>query len=105
MDQFEPGTSQGAQAAEYAGDQNAFWPYHDRLFVASREQRQEGFIIERLIEYAEELSLNKDAFEACLMNQTYGQLVQETRAEGIALEVQPTPTVIINGRIMIPLIL
>lgn len=97
---FEPGTTQGALAAECAADQDAFWPYHDRLFVATSTQGQAGFLPERLIEYAEELGLDVGEFTPCLINQIHRDTIQEVIQKAVNDDINSTPTLVVNGQKM-----
>lgn len=95
----EPGTSLAAQASECAADQGMFWAYHDRLFAATNEG-QPAFTIERLTRYADDLGLDTNQFSQCLINQEYFDEVRGSASEAIALGLNSTPSVIVNGQLM-----
>lgn len=90
---------QSAQAAECAGDQNAFWPYHDRLFSAT-DGGAAAFTIDRLLLYAEELGLNTTTFSQCLVGQQYLRQVQQSANDAIAQGLNSTPSILINGQLI-----
>ncbi len=82
-----------AEAAHCAGDQDAFWVYHDKLF---EEQGETKYTAENLKAFAEELELDTDDFGVCLDENKYREFViaqtQQSRQAGL----QGTPTFLIN---------
>jgi len=81
-----------AEAANCANEQGEFWPFHDKLF--SMEQ---GLSTEAYTQYASDLGLNLDDFNACLES---GRFKEEVRADfdfAANLGVRSTPTFFING--------
>ena len=97
-----PVTFQAAEAAYCAADQEAFWPYHDLLFINQLElfQNRSTDITPALKQIAAALELDADQFESCLENGTYQDLVaadeQNARQNGIT----GTPAFLINGVIV-----
>ncbi len=81
-----------AQAANCAGDQNAYWEYHDALFVG-----QFGLSHDALLAYADDLGLDRQALEECLDSGYYEEEVRGDLADAFALGVGSTPTFFING--------
>ncbi len=55
-----------AEAAECAGQQEAFWPMHDLLFQKQEEWSQARDFTDMFEEYVADLDLDVDAFVACL---------------------------------------
>ena len=94
-----PGARIGAAASECANDQGAFWPYHDRLF-AVQTQGQPAFRAESLIRYAEELGLDGNEFQQCMVSQKYISDVDASASEAFAQELGSTPSILINGKLM-----
>ncbi len=81
-----------AQAAVAAGKQGKFWQFHDKLFSGDQEKESPS----DLERYARELKLDvsrwkKDAEGAA-------DKVNRDRADGEHINVDSTPTLIINGR-------
>jgi len=78
-----------AGAAECASEQDAFWLYHDMLYLNAGRV---DFTIENLKQFGEELGLDTDSFNACLDSQSYMDKlvadVDEARRRG----VEGTPT-------------
>lgn len=100
LSQHDPGATQGALAAACAGDQGAFWPYHDRLFSAAATSGAAGFTLERLIDYAQELNLDESAFAQCVTTQEHIQSIQESLQQAQAVGIASTPSVLVNGELM-----
>lgn len=96
---FAPASRMAAMASQCAADQGAFWPYHDRLFVA-QSRGQGGFVLESLVQYADELGLDSQAMLQCLSTQEHAEYVSDGVNEGISMGVNATPTVLVNGRML-----
>lgn len=93
-----PESSWAAEASECAGEQNAFWEYHDKLFASHGGENKGAFNKDKLKQFAVELKLNSAAFNGCLDSGKYAALVA---ADTVALQtfgVQSTPTFVVNGR-------
>jgi protein-disulfide isomerase len=80
------------EAARCAGEQNRYWPYHDRLF-----EKQPQFERDDLIAYAIDLGLDRERFTRCLDDHRQRSAVQADVAEGRALGINSTPTFLVNG--------
>lgn len=87
-----------SEAAECAGDQGAFWSYHDKLFASQAGENKGAFGIRRLKGFARDLGLDEQKFSSCLDSHTYARKVREETEEGQRLGVRSTPTFFINGR-------
>ena len=93
---FAPGSTMAAMASQCAEDQGAFWPFHDRLFNAQRDG-QPAFTLEKLVEYAAELSLNESDFTRCMSSQAHQADIEATMQEAISKGVGGTPALFVNG--------
>jgi protein-disulfide isomerase len=82
-----------AEAARCAGEQNAYWPFHDALY-----QSQLAGGDAELTAIAEKLKLDTAALTACLESKRHVTTVQRGVVEGKALGVSVTPTFFVNGR-------
>jgi protein-disulfide isomerase/uncharacterized membrane protein len=82
-----------AIAAECAGAQGRFWPYHDLLF-----ENQSDLDRASLVSYAERTGIEREAFVACLESEAARQAVLRDVAEGTRLGIASTPTFFLNGR-------
>jgi protein-disulfide isomerase len=95
-----PVTSQesffAAQAAQCAGDQEAFWGFHDLLFTGGL-----GLGTEAYSAYAEQLGLDAQALLACVADGTHAGEVEDDARFAAGLGVSGTPTFFINGLPMV----
>lgn len=89
---FHKNAQKAAEAAQCAGDQDKFWPYHDKLF------EQTALAPDDLRKYAGELELDMDAFNACLDEGKYAQEVVKDMQDGQAVGVNSTPSFFVNGQ-------
>lgn len=87
-----------ANAARCAADQDAFWPYHDRLFAERVTPNRGAFARARLISDASALQLDMTAFTACLDEVRHRGAVAADTAEAAGLGMTGTPTFLIGGR-------
>lgn len=86
------------QAAECAGEQKKFWPYHDKLFES---QGGLAFTNANLKRYAEQVGLQMGPFAQCLDSRKYQQKIEEETKLGFELGARGTPTFFLNGRILV----
>ena len=82
-----------AMASECAGAQGRFWEYHDILF-----EHQSKLDRDSLLDYAQQLGLDRAAFLACLDSDAPRQAVARDVAEGMRLGIESTPTLFLNSR-------
>lgn len=84
-----------AEAGGCASDQQKFWQYHDLLF-----DNQSKLTEKDLIAHARALNLDMTKFEACLRDGKYKDEVQKDLEAGMALGVNGTPALFINGTLL-----
>lgn len=89
-----------AGAAECAGDQGAFFPYHDVLFENQGPENAGYLTNERLAGFADRLVLDTARFSRCLESNEHVQKVIAMTREAQAIGVRATPTVLVNGRLV-----
>jgi protein-disulfide isomerase len=82
-----------AEAAHCAGDQNKYWPMHDRIFA-----NQQAMAVPNLKEHAAALALDAAKFAECLDSGKFADIVNTDLKYGTQLGVGSTPTIFINGR-------
>jgi protein-disulfide isomerase len=92
---IHPEAFKASEAAHCAGDQGKYWEYHDRLF-----QNQRALQVDALKKHAVDLGLAAGAFDTCLDSGKYADRVRTGLEEGTALGVQSTPSLFINGRLV-----
>lgn len=88
---IHPDAQGAAEAALCAGEQNAYWQYHDKLFSS------ESLGSNIYTQYAQDLGLNATTFESCLKDHKYQKAVEDDSNFAIDLGIRSTPTFFING--------
>ena len=94
-----------AGAGVCAASGNAFWPFHNRLFL---EQAKAGqvrseklnigrFSAENLRTYAIDAGMNAAAYDSCIKDPATLAKVQEDQKAGQSLGIRGTPGVVVNG--------
>jgi protein-disulfide isomerase len=83
-----------AEAAEAAGAQGGFWPFHDHLFA-----HQDALTVDDLVAYARALGLNADRIRQALDAGTYRARVNAIKQGGEQSGVNSTPSFFINGQL------
>lgn len=85
-------------AAECAGDQNQYWPYHDYLF-ANQGKENGGWVTRGLLDgIAARLNLDTAKFSACYDSGAQQATVKDNTALAAKVPVKGTPTIQINGK-------
>jgi protein-disulfide isomerase len=93
---IHPQAVKASEAAHCAGDQGKYWEYHDVLFA-----NQRALQVEQLKKYAADLRLDTAAFDSCLGEGKYTKRVQEGLEEATRLGLSSTPSIFINGRLLL----
>jgi protein-disulfide isomerase len=88
---IHPDAFAAAEAAMCAGEQDAFWQYHEKLFSS------EILGTDVYAQYAQELKLDMTAFEACMTDHKYQEAIQKDSDFALDLGIRSTPTFFING--------
>jgi len=94
---IHPEAAPAANAANCAGEQDAYWQYHNKLFSYELNLGKEAYL-----QYAKELKLDMTTFTACLESDRYAAEVTEDLSYILDLTSrfnfqQSTPTFFING--------
>lgn len=92
---IHPNAFPAAEAAQCANAQNAFWPFHDKLFSTENL----GDVVYK--QYAQDLNLDMTKFNTCLTDHTYQKYVQDNSDFAVKTGVNSTPTFFINGLALI----
>ena len=90
--QMHPHAQHAALAAEAAAEMGQFWPMHDLLY-----ENQQQLSDSDLTNYADQLGLDKDKFEANINGSTASDKVQSDFESGAESGVNGTPSFFING--------
>ena len=88
---IHPDAQSAAEAAMCAGEQDAFWQFHEKLF--STTALGTGVYMQ----YAQDLKLNTASFESCLNTNKFQAKIQADSDFAIDLGINSTPTFFING--------
>jgi protein-disulfide isomerase len=87
-----------AKASEAAAAQDKFWEMHNKLFENQDTWSTKSNPKETLISYAKDLGLDTGKFESDLDNQELIDRIRLDKGDGLALGVDSTPTIYINGQ-------
>ncbi len=90
-----------AEAAECAGEQNAYWKMHDLLFDRRKEWMTTSDIKTAIARYAQELKLDAKRLSFCQMSTGARRNIAHNDLLASTLGIRATPTFFVNGR-MVP---
>jgi len=91
-----PASEAAAQAAWCAGAQGKFWDFHHMLYRRQELWSRFAAPLERLSDFAKDLSLDATALKSCVESGRMQTLVTADRAYSQQLQVNSTPTLFIN---------
>lgn len=95
LEDAHPNAFLAARAARCAGDQDAYWQFHDTLYQNQVLWSNQADPSGAFAGYAGDLGLDQDAFRACLNSDRYVQLISASQLLAVQLGAQSTPTVIL----------
>jgi protein-disulfide isomerase len=96
-----PDSNTAAEASHCAADQNKFWQYHDYLFAHQGSESGDWASAANQKTFAKALGLNASQFNQCLDSGKYKQEVLDETAAGKKYGVSGTPSVFVNGQIIV----
>jgi protein-disulfide isomerase len=88
---------EAAIGATCAADQGRFWSFHDWLFANQDGENRGAFSPERLAAIANELGLDRSAWDACVADPEEAASVRAATDEARAAGISATPTLDLNG--------
>ncbi|MEA3274000.1 MAG: thioredoxin domain-containing protein [Pseudomonadota bacterium] len=88
---FHKNARKAAQATHCAGEQDAYWPMHDTLYRNARKLDPA-----LLPEYAKILSLDVDAFKACLESDRHLEAIDADASEAKRSRITSAPSFVIG---------
>ena len=91
-----PEAEPAAEAAECAGEQSAYWKFHDALFSG-----QYGLGRAAYEQYAADLGLDTEAFAACVDSHKFRGEIEADASDAAKVGINSTPTFVVNGRLLI----
>ncbi len=95
-----PNGAAAARAALCAGEQDAFWAYHDRLYALQAEQEQAADVFSgaNLLDIVDALGLDRDAWNECALGERPEAVLRQAAADALDEESYTgTPTILVNG--------
>ena len=94
-----PSVYQATESAYCAGEQGAFWQFHDLIFANQSNlfTSANADLSKTMATFAGMLNLNMDEFNSCLAEDRYHDVFVEDQAKATDLGVSGTPTFYING--------
>ncbi len=90
-----------ATFAQCAAEQNKFWELHDRLFENQEIWSSSLDPLSLFAGMVQELGLDAQQFESCIRNPETLTQIQKEYSLGSKQGVQSTPTIFINGQMLI----
>lgn len=99
--QFPLGSHRNAAAASTAAlaahRQGRFVPFHDLVFEHQAQLQLASDPTPLFLEWAEACGLNIERFQTDMADPALAEMVSRDRAEGLAAGIQSTPTIFLNG--------
>ncbi len=92
-------STDAAVAARSAEKQGKYWEYRDYLYWNQHNENAGDYARSKLLAMAMALNLDQAAFTTSLDDQTIRSAVAAETAQGAAMGIKQTPTLVINGRI------
>lgn len=91
LSSIHPWAQKASEAAECAGAQGRYWDMHDQLYDRQTQWSSAANAVDLFKQYARDLGLAGDAFDACLDSGATAAEVAADRLEGMAAHVHGTP--------------
>lgn len=92
LTQIHPQAMNAAEASLCAGEQDAYWQYHGKLF-----DNYDVLSDDLYASLATDLGLDVTAFQACMTEHRYKDEIEADMSFSLNLGIQSTPTFFING--------
>lgn len=89
-----------AEAAEAAGAEGKYWEMHDKLYATQAEWSNLADPSDKFAEYAVAIGIDGAKIKAAIKDQTYKTKIDKDTADGTALQVNSTPTIYIDGKVL-----
>jgi protein-disulfide isomerase len=86
---------EAAIAAQCAGEQGAFWIYHDYLY-----EKAQGLTKAELADYAAELGLDTRTFGTCMQSEEIKEYVDRDKRSAFRAGARGTPAFFVNGQLV-----
>ena len=90
----------GAEAAQCAAEQDAFWEFHDYIF--ENLENYPEFSSRRVKEIASTIGLEQEPFDSCVVSGKYRDFVTQATRDAQSAGARGTPTFFLNGQQVSP---
>jgi protein-disulfide isomerase len=99
LNEIHPWSETAAIGARCAFMQSpaSFWKMQDLIFD-NQDVISASNVFDQVVTYARQLGLDAPALQSCMSSPEPKKAVDSNRADGVALEVNSTPTLFVNGR-------
>jgi protein-disulfide isomerase len=94
---------EAAAGARCAAEQDGYWPFHNWLFANQVGENEGAFRDERLRAIATAAGLDVVAWDACRATGEQQAAVRAETDQALTLGVNATPTMILNGQMIVGL--
>lgn len=98
LEQIHKNARAAANAARCAQDQGKFWEFHDQLYDTQSDWESLSDPATSFLQSAKALSLNEQTYTSCYTARANNERVSRNVSEGLANNVDRTPTFFINNR-------
>ena len=92
-----PDSISAAHAAHCAGDQDKYWEYHGMLYSNWSGENNGWASSENLYQFAFNISLDLNLFEACMVSERHISTIQKSNADAQTLGITGTPAFFVIG--------
>lgn len=99
LESIHQNAMKAALSAQCANDQGKFWLMHDAIY----EKQQDGLSAANLRKLAESVGLDMAQYDACYDSSARLDVIRADQREGDRLDVNGTPTFVINGKTQVGL--
>jgi len=91
-------STQSAEAAYCAADQNMFWEYHGVVYTNQSGENQGAFRDDRLLTFANSIGLDMDAFRSCFNSNEKAADVQAAEDYAASHGIDSVPSFVVNDQ-------
>ncbi len=95
---IHPNAFLAARAGRCANEQGRFWEFHDIVYGQQPNWSGEADPTDLFVDYAQRAGADEGRFETCLRSDRFAREITESMRFAESLNVQGTPTLIVNGR-------
>jgi protein-disulfide isomerase len=91
-------STQSAEAAYCAADQNMFWEYHGVVYTNQSGENQGAYRDDRLLAFANSIGLDMNAFRSCLNSNDKNADVQAAEDYAASHGIESVPSFVVNDQ-------